>query len=202
MNKNRIAICDDDDIKDQIVESSSIEEKLIIKKEIKRNEYIISVDSDIEIPEKYRSVFEVFDIAKSEDSITLNINSYGGYVHTMTQFFWHMLNCKAHIKGIVHTAYSAGAFIALCCDEVIPSHFAGMMLHSMSVGSWGKIEDVKSEFEFHSKQDKKISEIIFKGFLTKQEIDKLNAGTEFWFDKEEIEKRLKNWKPIKQRNLI
>jgi ATP-dependent Clp protease, protease subunit len=201
IKKNRIVMIEEDE-KDEVTRSTSIEEKLIIKKEINKNEYIISIDKDIDEPHTYRSVFEVFDIAKPEDTVILNINSYGGYVHTMTQFFWHMLNCKAYIKGIVHTAYSAGAFITLCCDEIIPSPFAGMMLHSMSFGTWGKVEDVKGQSEFNSKQDKKIADIVFKGFLTKQEIDKLNAGTEYWFDKEEIDRRLKNWKPIKARNII
>ena len=201
MKKDRIVMIEEDE-KDEITDSTSVQDKLIIKKEIKKNEYIISIDTDIEEPEKYRAVFEIFDTAKVDDTIILNINSYGGYVHTMVQFFWHMLNCKAHIKGIVHTAYSAGAFITLCCDEIIPSLFAGMMLHSMSFGTWGKVEDVKSQSEFNSKQDKKIADIVFKGFLTKQEIDKLNAGTEYWFDKEEIDRRLKNWKPIKARNII
>lgn len=201
MKKDRIVMIEEDE-KDEVTGSTSIEEKLIIKKEINKNEYIISIDKDIDGPHTYRSVFEVFDTAKPEDTVILNINSYGGYVHTMTQFFWHMLNCQAHIKGIVHTAYSAGAFITLCCDEIIPSPFAGMMLHSMSFGTWGKVEDVKGQSEFNSKQDKKIADIVFKGFLTKQEIDKLNAGTEYWFDKEEIDRRLKNWKPIKARNII
>lgn len=201
MKKDRIVMIEEDE-KDEITDSTSVQDKLIIKKEIKKNEYIISIDTDIEEPEKYRAVFEIFDTAKVVDTIILNINSYGGYVHTMTQFFWHMLNCKAHIKGIVHTAYSAGAFITLCCDEIIPSPFAGMMLHSMSFGTWGKVEDVKGQSEFNSKQDKKMADIVFKGFLTKQEIDKLNAGTEYWFDKEEIDRRLKNWKPIKARNII
>ena len=201
MKKDRIVMIEEDE-KDEITDSTSVQDKLIIKKEIKKNKYIISIDTDIEEPEKYRAVFEIFDTAKVDDTIILNINSYGGYVHTMVQFFWHMLNCKAHIKGIVHTAYSAGAFITLCCDEIIPSLFAGMMLHSMSFGTWGKVEDVKSQSEFNSKQDKKIADIVFKGFLTKQEIDKLNAGTEYWFDKEEIDRRLKNWKPIKARNII
>jgi ATP-dependent Clp protease, protease subunit len=201
MKKNRIVMIEEDE-KDEITESTSIQDKLIIKKEIKKNEYIISIDTDIDEPEKYRAVFEIFDMAKPDDIVILNINSYGGYVHTMVQFFWHMLNCKAHVRGIVHTAYSAGAFIALCCDEIVPSHFAGMMLHSMSFGTGGKVEDVKRQSEFNSKQDKKITDIVFKGFLNKQEMDKLNTGTEYWFDKEEIERRLKNWKPIKERNLV
>ena len=197
----KFVMIDEDEDNPLLVNSTSVEDKLIIKNEIKKVEYTISLDKDIEEPYNYRAVFEILNMAKSDDMIKFNINSYGGYVHTMIQFFHHMLTCKAHIKGIVHTAYSAGAFIALCCDEIEVSQFGGMMLHSMSFGTWGKIEDVKGQTEFNSKQDKKIAHMVFQGFLSKVEIQQLNKGTEFWLDKEEIDRRLKNWKSIKQRGL-
>lgn len=195
MKKNRITMIDDD------ITADTKEEKLILKNEIKKVEYTISLDQDIDSPDNYRAVFEILDIATVNDSIKFNINTHGGYVHTMVQFYHHMLNCKAHITGIIHTAYSAGAFIALCCDEIIPSRFGGMMLHSMSFGAWGKVEDVQGQTNFNSAQDKDIAKTVFQGFLSKQELQQLNKGTEFWFNSEEINKRLKNWKPLKQRNL-
>ena len=60
----------------------------------------------------------------------------------MTQFFHAMLNTKAKIKSIIYNACSAGVYIALCADEIEVTHFGYMMLHNLSSGIEGKINDV------------------------------------------------------------
>jgi ATP-dependent protease ClpP protease subunit len=74
--------------------STTDKEKIVIKNPI-NHEYIISIDSDISEPENYREVFEVLRTAKVGDIAYLNINSYGGYIHSMVEFYDVLLNTKA-----------------------------------------------------------------------------------------------------------
>jgi ATP-dependent protease ClpP protease subunit len=176
-------------------------DKIIIKNAITKNEYIVNVDTDILDPDEYREVFEILRTAKKEDKITLKINSMGGYIHTMVQWVNALLYTKAKTISEVYTAYSAASVIALCCDEIKFQHFCSMMIHNMSLGIEGKISDVEGYAKFAISQDKEISNLIYNGFLTKDELKKVNSGSEIWLDRNQCLERIKNFKPIKQRLL-
>lgn len=173
-------------------------DKIVIKNPI-NHEYIISIDSDISEPTNYREVFETLRTAKEGDIAYLNINSYGGYISTMSQFFQYLLHTKATTVANVITAYSAASVIALCCDKINISQFGSIMIHNMSTGTSGKISDVEGYSKFASSQDKDIASTIYQGFLTKSEIIETNKGKEFWLNKKECDSRLKNYKSIKNR---
>lgn len=178
-------------------------DEIVIKlpRPIINNDLIISIDEDIEEPSNYRKVFEALRSAKEGDISYLNINSFGGYICTMAQFFHFLLNTKAHTVANVFTAYSAASVIALCCDEINISQFGSIMVHSMSTGTYGKISDVEGYSKFALKQDKDIADTVYQGFLTKAEIIETNKGKEFWMNKKECDSRLKNYKTVKQRFL-
>lgn len=198
---SKINVLDDED-KDEITGSTSVNEKLIIKKENKKIEYHIHLDTIIDSPNNYRNIFEILRDATREDKIIFHLNTPGGWVDTMIQFFYHFLQTKAETKATVYSACSAGAIIALCCDTVEITPFGYFMIHSMDIGMEGKISDVHDYSGFAIEQNKNIIEVVFQGFLTKQEIQLIAKGKEIWLNKTQIDKRLKNWKSIKQRNLI
>ena len=95
-------------------------------------------------------------------------------------------------------AYSAAACIAFCGDEVEVSPLGSVMILSMSFVVGGKVSAIQDRTDFETKRDKYHNELLFTGFLTKSEIESINKGKEFWMDKKEIDRRLVNWKPIKQ----
>ena len=191
---NRKLLDEDDDI------DSTNKEKLVIRLPI-NYEYIISIDSDIDEPHNYREIFETLRTAKDGDIAYLNINCYGGYIHSMVELYDVLLNTKARTIANVYTAYSAGSVIALSCDEIDIKKFGSLMIHCMSSGTSGKIIDIQGYSDFAIKQDKEIADTIYSGFLTKEEIKKVNAGKEIWINQEEALSRLKNFKSIKQRFL-
>jgi ATP-dependent protease ClpP protease subunit len=180
--------------------STTEKDKIVIKNPI-NHEYIISIDSDISEPENYREVFEVLRTAKDGDIAYLNINSYGGYIHSMVEFYDVLLNTKARTIANVYTAYSAGSVIALSCDEIRIKKFGSLMIHCMSSGTSGKIIDMQGYSDFAIKQDRDIANTIYSGFLTKDEIAKINHGKEIWINQEDAMARLKTFKTIKQRFL-
>lgn len=185
----------------EISDSISDKDKIIIKNIISKNEYIINIDTDILDPNEYREVFEILRLAKKEDKIILKINSMGGYIHTMIQWVNALLHTKAKTIAEIYTAYSAASVIALSCDELKFQHFCSMMIHNMSLDIGGKISDIEGYAKFAMSQDKDIADTIYMGFLTKDEIKKVNSGSEVWLDKNQCLSRIKNFKPIKQRLL-
>jgi len=194
-------------MKDDIDDISSIEDsdtkEIIIRIPIieSKNNYIINLDSDIDMPSTYRKVFEILRIAKKEEIIYFNINSLGGDIDTAIQFFESIMNTKAKTIANIYVACSAAVIIALCCDEINISKFGYIMLHNMSSSLEGKVSDMQSYTDFIIKQDKKIADFLYQGFLTPLEIKEVSKGKEFWLDQQNINIRLKNFKSIKQRNL-
>jgi len=190
---------------DSIIEDSVVDDKdkdeIILKIPIihTKNNYIVNLDEDIDMPSSYRKVFEVLRTAKKDDIIYFNINSLGGYVDTAIQFFEHIMNTKAKTIAHVYAACSAATMIALCCDEVNISKFGYIMLHNMSSSLDGKVSDMQSYTEFIIKQDKKIADFLYQGFLTPTEIKEASKGKELWLDQQSVIARLKNFKSIKQR---
>ena len=183
------------------VDDSSENDELVIKNVKSINTYIVNLDEDIEIPSHYRKVFETLRLATKEDTIVFNINSPGGYIDTMINFYDLLLNTKAKTVANIYQACSAASVIALCCDEIIPTRFAYLMVHNMSSGVSGKISDIEGYANFAVKQDLEIANHIYSGFLTKEEIKLVNRGKELWLGYKDITERLKNYKTIKQRYL-
>jgi ATP-dependent protease ClpP protease subunit len=199
MIKNRIKFIEEDNDKDDVTVSN--DDKLILKKENKTLEYHIHLDQEIGPPSEYRNIFEILREAKKEDKVIFHFNTPGGWLDTMIQFFDSLLHTKAETKAVIYSACSAGAIIALCCDKIEPTRFAYMMIHSMDTGTSGKISDIHDYSQFAQNQNLEIIETVFQGFLTKQELQSVNKGKELWMHKDEILKRLENWKTIKQRKL-
>ena len=192
------------DIVDSIIEDSVVDDKdeneIIIKIPIvtTKYNYIISIDEEINEPTYYRKIFEVLRVAKKEDIVYFNINSLGGYVDTAIQFFEAIINTKAKTIANVYTACSAATMITLCCDEINISKFGYIMLHNMSSSLDGKVNDMQAYTEFIIKQDKKIADFLYQGFLTPMEIKEVAKGKELWLDQQNVIARLKNFKSIKQ----
>lgn len=199
IKKRRKGNIDDDDC-DDYLSDEDLEQKKIIKN-VKGYEYIFNIDEDILSPNAYRGFFDILDKATDKDTIILNINSPGGYVCTTVQFFDKLLNTKAYTIANVYMAYSAASCICFCCSEINVKKFGSIMIHSMSSGTYGKISDIQDYAEFTAKQDVHMNAEIYAGFLTKEEMKAINKGKELWLNKEECDRRLKNWKSIKQRLL-
>ena len=115
---------------------ASFEKNLV--QTITHNEYIINIDYDIEPSYFYREAFLILRNAKSDDTIRLVINSYGGYLEPALQFYNLLLNTQAKTIAEIYAAYSSASIIALSCDNIITKDFCSMLIHSLSTGSDGK----------------------------------------------------------------
>lgn len=177
------------------------EEDLIQTNSFTSTEYIINLDSDIVSPNRYRKIFKILIDATEYDIIRFKINTNGGYVDSFIEFYHHIMKCLAPTIAEIHRAYSAGSDIALSCDVIEINEFSSMMIHTTSGGMIGKTDELESYSKFLIKQNKQIFFKMYDGFLSQQEMNDIFKGSDLWLCSSDIEKRLKNWIPIKSRNI-
>jgi len=162
-------------------------------------EYIINLDSDIISPDHYRKIFKILKNATAYDMIRFKINTNGGNLDSFVEFYHHLMHCEAPAVAEIHQAYSAGSLIAMTCDAIEIHEFSSMMIHTVSGGMAGKAEEIESYSKFITSQNKQIFFKVYDGFLTQQEMEDIFKGSDMWLCSKDIERRLKNWTPIKQR---
>lgn len=179
----------------------NVEDKNYAISKIKKsyNEIYINIDDEIEEQKKNRDIFITIDQAEQDDIIYVILNTIGGRLSTMNQIVNHLLDTKAKTKAIIHEASSAGTGIALACDEIEVKKFGYVMFHNASGGACGKIHEIESRVDFIKGWTKEIFTSLYRGFLTDVELKQMFDGKDFYFNKDEIERRLVNWVPIRKR---
>lgn len=164
-----------------------------------RNTHIINLDTDIGPPNEYRQAFSLLREASLEDAIVLMINTDGGHVSTVVQFFNHLLKTQATTFAEVYCAYSAGSIIALSCDNINVGRYGSMMIHALSAGALGKAHELDGKVKFISQFNDRIIKELYTDFLTDKEIETIIAGKDIWLMENDINKRLKGWKSVRLR---
>lgn len=79
----------------------------------------------------YKSVVFLLDnIADSNDTVVLNIDSHGGVVLTGLDLINSTLNTDAYTIAHIKTgAFSGGAFLALAADEITAEKYSSILFH-------------------------------------------------------------------------
>jgi len=161
--------------------------------------YTVFLDEEVLDPDHYRSFFNLLRRVSSNDIIEIIINTGGGNASTAMQLINAIVSCPAYCIALVYSAHSAGAMIALACDEIKSTLFCSMMFHTTS---WcninGKVNEVGSLSKFVEKWDVEILKTLYKNFLTDKEIEKIISGGDVWLNEVNINKRLKKWIPFKK----
>lgn len=180
--------------------TESVKEGLVNYVNKSYNEIIINIDDEVDSPSKYRGVYDALYKADSKDSVTVILNTPGGYLATQNQMVNCLLDTKAKTKAIIHEASSAGVGIALACDEVEVKKFGYMFIHNASTCAFGKVNEVTTRTDHLKTYWRTIMSELYRGFLTEVEIQQVFEGKDFYFHKDEIEKRLLNWIPMRKRS--
>lgn len=147
----------------------------------------------IEDSDYYQEFSEICATLKPDDTIVLMIDSPGGYLSGAQMISRAMANCPAYSVAIViDMAASAATIIALQCDELRMEPFSHFMLHSVSFGSGGKLNEVQAHTEFSIKQSKHYLETVYMDFLTPEEITDVIRGTDIYLTADETMDRFQN----------
>jgi len=153
----------------------------------------VFLDTDIEEPENYRELLALLFNAGEDDTINLFINSNGGHLDTALAVVEGLKNTNAEVTAVmIGACHSAASIISMYCHSVAVLDSAYSMIHTASFGSAGSTGNVKAHTEFTVNQVEKLLNDTYGGFLTKEELVKVKAGVELWFDAEEISKRMES----------
>lgn len=185
-----------DDLINQLSDSGS---DLVQTEKEERNLYYVNIDGPIVEPDKYRQVYSILRKASPDDIVILILNTIGGLVSTTMQLYNYLLTTNATTIAEIHTAYSGGSVLALACDNIHVAKFGSVMIHSLSAGSSGKMHEIEGQVAFFNQFNDKTLRELYSGFLTEAELKTVFAGKDIWMMEDDILKRLKNWKPVRQR---
>lgn len=119
---------------------------------LKLNLYIRDINRKLTITEN--------DFKVSNLKIYIHINSFGGSVFGALACVDTILSSKYPVVSIIEGgSASAATMISVVCSERVITKNAYMLIHQLSSGFWGKMEEIKDEFKNLKKLMKKIKEI-------------------------------------------
>jgi ATP-dependent protease ClpP protease subunit len=175
-------------IEDDANENCNIKLNKVTKKE-----HHVYLTKGIKSANYYIEFLNLLEIADEDDIIIIHINSYGGNLDTTIQLITAMGKCKAQIiTEISGVAYSAASIIFLAGEDYKIHTYSSMLCHYYTGCIYGKGNEIIEQALFDEKFYKSFMKTIYKNFLTTKEIDQLINGKDFWFNGQEIRKRLKN----------
>ena len=100
------------------------------------------------------------DLGVDNLKIYLHINSFGGSVFAALSSIDTIINSDYPIVSIIEgAAASAATLMSVVCHERVIRPNAHMLIHQMSSGFWGKMEEIKDEFVNLKKLTKKLKRI-------------------------------------------
>lgn len=169
------------------------EKPYITVKEVSHKCYDVFLDEEIEEPSKYRELISILFNADEDDEINLFINNVGGNVDSACSIIEGLKTTRAETAAIlIGQCHSASSLIMMYCKNIYVMDNAYALIHTATSGSFGTVGNIQKQAEFINYKISILMEEAYKGFLTNEELEKLHLGLEFWFDADEIRKRMEN----------
>lgn len=152
----------------------------------------IPIDEDFKAPHYYRNICNAISNTSEDDFVRFNIASYGGRLDGLTSILAAVAKTDATTEAWINgPCKSAGAFLALSCDNVYVTPYADLMIHFVSFGSVGKVSDVVAHVMHTAQYTEDLFRETFKYFLTDDEIERaIKDGKEYHMNAAEVIRRL------------
>lgn len=118
--------------------------------------------------------------------IYLHINSFGGSVFAGLSIIDTILSNAIPVVSIVEgSAASAATLISVVCSERVIRPNSFMLIHQISSGFWGKMEEIRDEFINLKKLTKKLKGIYKEHTTIEKENLKSLLKRDLWLDSSE-----------------
>lgn len=150
--------------------------------------YRLFLDDLIHEGSSIHEILNTLHNAGDEDTLEVRINSRGGYIKYGHPFINIM---RGKFKGRCITviecdALSMGGMIFMAADTRIIYEHSSLMVHDLSSGTLGKASDSKKQLEAETYAFTVMLNSLYREVLTKQEIEKVLNGVDFWFNAKEM----------------
>ncbi len=131
--------------------------------------------------------------ADAHDHLNIRINSPGGRFDQAIQVIGAVQECFGEDTStfIEQNACSAGAMIFLACGrhERIIGPYSQLMLHQASMCSYGKLQESEACHNSFNQVWNDFCQDHLSGVMSREELDAMNNGKDFWFNAEEMCRR-------------
>ena len=139
----------------------------------------------------YIDLIQRIKTACPDDIIYIYLNTPGGYMDAGMQIILAMRLSKARLITVLEgKVCSLGALIFLSADEFVVHENTVLMIHNHSGGQWGKGHEYLAQADATSTWFEGLAKKVYKNFLTDKEIKEMLDGKDFWFQAEDVVKRL------------
>lgn len=151
----------------------------------------IYISDEFAEPLQYCEMIHVIRTATPNDTIRIHLNTPGGRLDTGVQLISAIRSTEAHIITVLDgVAHSMGALLFLCGHEMVVHDHGQLMFHTYSGGVMGKGSDIRGQTDATEDWFREIANDLCHPFMTRREIQRMLKGEDFWFQTEEIGKRL------------
>jgi ATP-dependent protease ClpP protease subunit len=153
--------------------------------------YHFYIIDEIEDVKPYLELINTLKTAEKHDTIFIYLNTPGGSLYTAIQIISAIKQTEATvITSIEGSVCSAGTLIFLSGHKFMVNPNCTFMIHNYSHWTGGKGNEIAAQVKYQESYFKKLAKDIYGGFLTDTEITEMSEGKDFWFDSEEVLKRL------------
>lgn len=150
------------------------------------------ISGHIQDPPYYIDMIHRIRTASVVDHVYIHLNTPGGNAFTGVQIMGAIQASEAHIvTSMEGQVASLGSMIFLCGHEYVVYDHSLMLIHNHSGGQQGKGHEYLAQAIATTKLFEKTIQQIYKFFLTDEEIQLVLDGKDYWFDSDEVRKRLK-----------
>lgn len=155
------------------------------------------IDGDIGEPSDYRELQQVLISMQEGDELELQINCFGGFLHTTTMLSNSIRNTKGHVHGVLNgVAMSGGSILLLSCHSVEVMPHSTFMSHTSNGYNGGKLSDTVRSVASSAKQLEALYRDVYYGFYTEEEITDILDGKDSYLEYDEICERLEKREAI------
>ena len=142
---------------------------------------------------KYVELYGLLRTADEDDTIEIIINSEGGLFSTGVQIIDMIKESKATVNTSIYgIAHSTASMLFLAGKKKHVAEHSTMACHYYNAEKYSKASDVENDILFHKELYYHWMHEIYHGFMTKEEIDRMIDGHDFWFNSESIKRRLED----------
>lgn len=152
--------------------------------------YVATVDDEFESVCQFENIVRILDNCSGADTVEIKLSTNGGALHSIIPLLSAITNTDAQVYvHAVSDVASAGTFLLMAADDVFINPYTTIMFHQVSFGTMGTGSSVESHVNHTVKSSKALIHDIYRGFFSKEEIDAMLSGREYYMGKEEFDSR-------------